>query len=152
MSQAEKLTSLLEPAVQALGYELVGIEFLPQGRHSLLRIYIDAEAGIRIEDCERVSHQVSGILEVEDPVAGQYTLEVSSPGLDRPLFKAEHYVRFMGSKVKLRLRRAVAGRRNISGVIGAVNDAQVTVHDEMSDETIIINLEEIDKANLIAEV
>ena len=84
----ERLRRLLEPAVEGFGYELLGVQLLAQGHHSKLRVYIDSEEGITVDDCARVSHQVSGVLEVEDPIPGQYTLEVSSPGMDRPLFRA----------------------------------------------------------------
>lgn len=120
MAQAEKLEQLIEPAIVALGYELVGVEYKPQGRHSLLRVYIDKPEGITVEDCERVSHQVSGILDVEDPIQGQYTLEVSSPGLERPLFRPAHYERFAGSQVQLRLKVPVEGRRKFKGRLVAL--------------------------------
>ena len=104
------LQKLIEPAIAALGYELVGTEYLPQGKHSLLRIYIDTPEGIKVEDCERVSHQVSGLLDVEDSIQGQYSLEVSSPGLDRPLFKVEHFDRFAGQQIKVRLKLPLMGQ------------------------------------------
>lgn len=108
---AENLTNLIEPVVAGLGYELLGIEYISQGRHSVLRLYIDSEQGIGLGDCEQVSRQVSGVMDVEDPLKGQYVLEVSSPGLDRPLFKAEHYVRYIGETVRIRLRRPVDNQR-----------------------------------------
>ncbi len=147
MSQAGKLDAIIEPAVAALGYELVGVEFLPQGRHSVLRVYIDSEAGIRVEDCERVSHQISGVLEVEDPISGQYTLEVSSPGLDRPLFKAEHYQRFAGSEVKLRLIRPLDGQRKFRGVLHGMREDAVVI--EVEGQEITLPLADIEKANLV---
>ncbi len=152
MAQSEAINGLLAPAIESLGYELVGIEHLPQGRHSLLRIYIDAEAGITLEDCERVSHQVSGILEVEDPIKGQYTLEVSSPGLDRPLFKPEHYVRFAGKIVQIRLRYPLEGRRKYRGVIESADETTVVIHEEGSDVSRSIPFGDIDKGNLVAEM
>ncbi|MDH5614342.1 MAG: ribosome maturation factor RimP, partial [Gammaproteobacteria bacterium] len=94
MGQAPQFRALFEPAITAMGYELVGVEYLRQGKQGLLRIYIDSENGITVDDCGKVSHQVSGILEVEDPIRENYVLEVSSPGLDRPLYTAEHFVRF----------------------------------------------------------
>src|SRR5579872_2158079 len=95
----ETLLKLLEPAIEALGYELVELEFPPH----LLRIYIDREGGVTVDDCEKVSRQVSAVLDVEDPIAGAYTLEVSSQGLDRPLRKEADYTRFAGGRVKLEL-------------------------------------------------
>ena len=99
----EILLKLLEPAAEALGYELVELEFHPQGRGGLLRIFIDRTGGVTVDDCEKVSRQVSSVLDVEDPIPGAYTLEVSSPGLDRPLRKETDYVRFAGEQAKLEL-------------------------------------------------
>lgn len=146
------LEKLLDPAVTALGYELAGIEYIPQGRRSLLRIYIDSEQGITLDDCEKVSHQISGILDVEEPVRGEYTLEVSSPGLDRPLFKAAHYARFLGSRIRLRLVVPCSGRRKFSGVIERVEDGRVWVREQDTDELLEFGLDEIDKANLIPDL
>jgi ribosome maturation factor RimP len=147
---AGRVQALLEPAVNALGYELLGIEYMPQGRHSLLRMYIDAEDGIGLEDCERVSHQVSGILDVEDVVHGQYTLEVSSPGLDRPLFTQDHFRKYLGQTVKLRLSSPLDGRRKFSGVISAVEDDDAVVV-TVDNETVTIPWNLIEKANLVPE-
>jgi ribosome maturation factor RimP len=122
-----QLEQLIEPAVRALGYELVGVEYMPQGRHSLLRIYIDSPHGIGLEDCEKVSHQVSGVLDVEDPVHGHYDLEVSSPGLDRPLFSPEHFVKYAGNTVKIRLQTPIAGQRNFTGVLQGMRGTDVVI-------------------------
>ncbi len=147
---AEQVTALIEPAVAALGYELLGVEYLPQGRHSLLRVYIDAEDGITLDDCERVSHQVSGILDVEDPIHGHYRLEVSSPGLDRPLFRPGHYARVLGRRVRLRLREPVAGRRRLAGRLERVEDDTVWVRED--DGTVHeVPLARVDRANLVYE-
>ena len=140
---------MLEPAVNVLGCELVGIEFIPQGRRSLLRIYIDKENGVTIDDCSDVSHQVSGILDVEDPIREQYTLEVSSPGLDRPLFKLEDFERFSGSLVKLRLRQMIDGRRNFTGRILGVEGESVRVEVDGSPQAFAIV--DIDRARLVPE-
>ena len=91
-----RITEMLEPAVEAAGYELVGIEFIRAGKHSILRLFIDHENGIDVDACVEVSHQVSAVLDVEDPISTLYTLEVSSPGMDRPLFKAHHYAGRIG--------------------------------------------------------
>lgn len=149
MQAAKQLQQLLEPGVAALGYELLGIEHLAQGRHSLLRLYIDSPDGITVEDCERVSHQVSGVLEVEDPIKGQYTLEVSSPGLDRPLFKPEHYARFIGEVVSLRLVRPLGERRKFKGRLLALREDAVVV--EQDGVEVVIPLEDIDKAHLVPQ-
>ncbi len=150
MTQAGKqILDLLEPAVSALGYELLGVEHLAQGRHSLLRLYIDSPDGITVEDCERVSHQVSGVLEVEDPIKGQYTLEVSSPGLDRPLFKAEHYERFVGSVVQVRLLRPIEGRRKFKGQLLGLRDGAVVL--DVEGQEMVLALTDVDKAHLVPQ-
>ena len=140
----------VEAAVRGLGYELVGVEYLPQGRRSLLRVYIDSPDGITVDDCERVSHQVSGVLDVDDPIRGQYVLEVSSPGLDRPLFTAEHFRRFAGSRVRLRISPPLEGRRNFSGVLRGLNDDLVVVIQE--DGEVKIPLHQIEQARLVPEL
>lgn len=147
---AARLQDLIEPVVTALGYELVGVVYVPQGRHSLLRVYIDSAVGITLDDCERVSHQVSGVLDVEDPVTGQYQLEVSSPGLDRPLFSVEHFVRFTGRCAKLRLHTPLNGRRNFTGVLSGVRDGQVVIVDDGAE--FALPFESIDKAQLVPEI
>lgn len=146
---ARQLQDLLEPAVGALGYELLGIEHLAQGRHSLLRLYIDSPDGITVEDCERVSHQVSGVLEVEDPIKGQYTLEVSSPGLDRPLFKLAHYERFVGEVVSLRLARPIEGRRKFKGRLLSLREGLVVV--DVDGTEMELPFEDIEKAHLVPQ-
>jgi len=114
-SEAERVRQMLEPTVGGLGYELVGVELQGSGARTLLRLYIDAEAGVTVEDCARVSHQVSGVLDVEDPIRGPFTLEVSSPGVERPLFTPQHYERFAGYRVRVKLEVPVEGRRNVTG-------------------------------------
>src|SRR3569623_1398061 len=147
---SEKLLQPIAAAVRGLGYELVGVEHLPQGRHSVLRVYIDTDAGITVDDCERVSRQVSGVLDVEDLVRGHYLLEVSSPGLDRPLFTAEHYARFIGHKVKLRLSLPLSGRRNFTGLLQGVQDNEVVVAIDEGEE-LRLSLDNIDQARLVPE-
>ena len=142
----QKLTEMITAPVEALGFELVGIEFI-RGRTSTLRIYIDSEDGINVDDCADVSHQVSAVLDVEDPITVAYNLEVSSPGLDRPLFTAEHYARFVGEEVTLVLRMAVQNRRKWQGVIKAVDGEMITVTVEGKDE--VFALSNIQKANLV---
>jgi ribosome maturation factor RimP len=150
MAQANKqLLDIIEPAVTALGYELVGVEYIAQGKHSVLRIYIDSEAGITVDDCAAVSHQVSAVLDVEDPISGVYTLEVSSPGLDRPLFTEAHYERYLGEQAEIRLRSPLDGRRKFKGRLLAVKDGQVEI--EVDGESYTITLDNIEKANLVHE-
>ena len=146
----ERLMRLLEPTIAGMGYELLGLEYLGQGKHSRLRLYIDGPNGIGLGDCEAVSHQVSGILDVEDPIKGQYSLEVSSPGLDRPLFKPAHYASYIGHKVKLRTRLPIAGQRNFQGEIQSVEDADIYISIEHG-EPLKLTVNDIERANLIPE-
>lgn len=146
----EHLESLLEPSVTALGYELVGIEYSPRGEGGLLRVYIDSPAGISVEDCERVSHQVSGVLDVEDPIRGPYTLEVSSPGVDRRLFTPEHFERFAGERVRIRLEVLVEGRRNITGVLKGFSNGHVVVDEDGAERH--LPLEAISRAQLVPDL
>lgn len=149
MGQAsQQLHDIIEPAVVALGYELVGVEHLVQGRHSMLRIYIDSPDGITLEDCEKVSHQVSAVLDVEDPIHGHYTLEVSSPGLDRPLFTADHYRRFAGNEIQVRLRAPIEGRRKFKGLLHGIGDDDVVVL-EVDGTEYRLALDEIEKAHVV---
>ncbi len=140
------MTDLISAPVEALGYELVGIEFV-RSRTSILRIYIDSEDGINVDDCADVSHQVSAVMDVEDPITVPYNLEVSSPGLDRPLFTAEHYERYAGDEVTLVLRMAVQNRRKWQGIIKSVEGEMITVNVEGKDE--VFALSNIQKANLV---
>ena len=143
-----RIVDLLEPSVRGLGYELLGVEFTGQGQHSRLRIFIDRDGGVNLDDCELVSRQVSAVLDVEDPIRGHYALEVSSPGLDRPLFKLEHFSRFVGSLVKIRLRNALTGQRNFKGKIVRVDDRAIVIEQEDAGEISLAH-DNIDKANLI---
>ena len=126
MKQApEHLHELIEPVVEGLGYECVGIEYNSHPKHGFLRIYIDSEQGVGMEDCTKVSHQVSGVLDVEDPISGEYDLEVSSPGMDRPLFNLKQFEQFVGHTVQVSLFKPVGGRRKITGLIEKVEDNDV---------------------------
>ena len=145
----DRLLGLLEPAVEALGFELVELEFHGQGGGSLLRLYIDRPAGVTLDDCEQVSRQVSAVLDVEDPVPGAYTLEVSSPGLDRPLRKLTDYVRFAGRRAKLELLLPRAGRRRYTGTLKGLEAEDVLI--EVDGEMQKLPLAEIAKARLVPE-
>ena len=142
----EQLIALLEPELKTLGYELVELEFKGRGGSGLLRIYIDAPDGIGLEDCSKVSRRVSAILDVEDPVPGKYDLEVSSPGLNRPLRTLEHYRRFVGENVKLQLVRALEGQRRFKGRMLAVDARTLTL--EVDGEERAIPLDLIERASL----
>ena len=142
----EKLIALLEPAVATLGYELVELEFRAPGRGGLVRVYIDAEQGVTLDDCEKVSHYVNGILDVEDLVTGEYNLEVSSPGLDRPLRTLRHYADFVGEQVKVQLAVPLDGRRRFTGKLLKVENEKILV--DVDGQEFLLPLENIEKARL----
>ena len=146
-SKLEQLQAMLAPVVGALGYECWGIEFISQGRHSLLRVYIDHANGIQVDDCEKVSRQVSGVLDVEDPISSEYTLEVSSPGMDRPLFTLEQFAKHAGEQVKIKLRSPFEGRRNFQGLLKGVEEQDVIV--QADEHEYLLPVDSIEKANII---
>jgi len=143
----DELQALLQPTVVGLGYELWGVEFLRQGRRSVLRVFIDSPDGITVEDCATVSRQLSALLDVEDPISGEYTLEVSSPGMDRVLFTAEQFARYVGEEVSVRLLRPLQGRRKFKGpLLSANSDELVLVQDG---QELRLPMDAIDKAQLV---
>ena len=149
MSKSVTLISdLIRPTVEALGVELWGIEHVIQGKFSVLRVYIDKGGdGITIEDCEKVSRQISGIFDVEDPIPGEYTLEVSSPGMDRPLFEIEQYKAYVGNEIAVRMRSPLDGRRKFKGVLQSVDaDSVVLLVDGQEYKLAALA---IDKANVV---
>ncbi|MCQ8117640.1 ribosome maturation factor RimP [Methylomonas rosea] len=150
MKQApEHLVDLIEPIVEGLGYECVGIEYNPHPTHGMLRIYIDSENGILLEDCTKVSHQLSGALDVEDPIQGEYQLEVSSPGADRPFFKLSQFQRFLGSTVLVSLFKPIDKRRKITGQIMAVEGETVLLQD--GEQLLNIPFQAMSKARLVPD-
>ena len=146
-SKLEQLQAMLAPVVESLSYECWGVEFISQGRHSLLRVYIDHANGILVDDCEAVSRQVSAVLDVEDPISSEYTLEVSSPGMDRPLFTLDQFAKHVGEQVKIKLRSPFDGRRNFQGLLRGVEDQDVVVL--VDDHEFLLPIDLIDKANII---
>ena len=149
-SKEELLSELFEPVIQALGCQLWGVEYTNQGRHSMLRVYLEKDGGVDIDDCAEVSRQVSGILDVEDPIRGEYTLEVSSPGLDRILFNIEQFKEYAGHHVKLRLTESFDDRRNFSGQIKTVENDEVVLI--IGDEEYTLPYELIEKASLVPQI
>jgi ribosome maturation factor RimP len=146
----EKLNTLIHNSVQAMGYEMVGVEMLGQGSSSvLLRVYIDNERGINLNDCSKVSHQLSGILDVADLISDKYELEVSSPGLDRPLFTLDHFKRFMGHRLNVSLIKPlrIQERYKFNGILIGINDNQVLIKD--NEVVYFIPLEQIETARLV---
>ncbi|VUD40811.1 Ribosome maturation factor RimP [Thalassocella blandensis] len=147
VGKQSQLTALLEPVVESLGCELWGLEFHAQGKKSVLRLFIDKPDGVVVEDCEAVSRQASSVLDVEDPISGEYTLEVSSPGMDRALFKLEQYKGFFGQKLAVRLRVNFEGRRKFTGTLKDIEDDEVVL--EVDGEEYLLPFELIDKANIV---
>jgi ribosome maturation factor RimP len=143
----DELIRLLQPTVEGLGYELVEIEFSHSGEGGLVRLYIDAPAGVGLEDCERVSHAVSNVLDAEDPIPGHYRLEVSSPGLDRVLRTPEHFARFVGSRIKVQLTLPIEGRRRFTGALLAAGDDGVTL--DVDGSRVLLAYRQIQKARLV---
>lgn len=129
-SREDRLQRLLQPTVEALGFDLWGVQHLTQGRVSVLRVYIDSAAGVGVDDCAAVSEQLSALLDVEEPIKGDYTLEVSSPGLDRPLFALGQYARYAGETIDVRLRAPFEGRRRFRGRLKGVEGEDVVVQVE----------------------
>ncbi len=146
----EQLNELLAPLVADLGLEFVGIEFSPSRGSSLLRVYIDvSDRPVTIEDCERVSREISALMDVNDPIEGRYTLEVSSPGIDRPLFTPEQFARFVGSEARVHAALPIDGRSRFHGVIRAV-DAE-GVHIDQDGRDVLIAHANITKARLVPD-
>lgn len=146
---APALRGRLESGVQALGFELVDVELTGGRQHQTLRVYIDGPRGVTVDDCADVSRQLSAILDVEDPFPGSYTLEVSSPGLDRPLVTPADFRRFQGAMIKVRMLQPVEGRRNFTGrLVDATEDAAVV---EVDGERFRLSYQAIERARLVPQ-
>jgi len=143
-----KLNGLIEPVVKALGCELWGIEKMQQGRRVKLKIYIDSDQGVTVDDCARVSRQVSGVLDVEDPISGEYMLEVSSPGIDRRLFKPEHFDLCKGERVQVTLRQSFEGQRKWKGVLCGLDNGDAVLRIDDVQE-IVLPMASIDRARVL---
>jgi ribosome maturation factor RimP len=142
----DELAKLLEPTVEGLGYELSDLEAKIGSQNGLLRLFIDKEDGINLEDCEKVSSAVSALLDVEDPLPGQYNLEVSSPGSDRTLTKLAHFQRFTGETVKVQMRFPIEGRRRFRGKLLSADEENIVV--EVDGESHTLVMAKIDIARL----
>ena len=143
------LDEIIRPVVEGLGYECWGMEYLSHGKHSVLRVFIDGENGVMLQDCEVVSRQISGVLDVEDPIAGEYALEVSSPGMDRPLYTLDQFERYVGHRVNLKLRMPFDGRRKFEGVLKCIEGSDVVVI--VDDSEYLLPIDSIDKANVVPQ-
>jgi ribosome maturation factor RimP len=142
----ERLLELIEPLVGRLGYELVDLEYGAGHARGTLRVFIDAAAGVGLEDCERVSREISALLDVEDPITSAYTLEVSSPGFDRVLRTPAHFGRFVGARVFVELKEPRAGRRRYTGELLAVDEGGIAL--AVDQERVAVAFAEIGKARL----
>lgn len=140
---------MLQPLVEDLGYEFVGLEHSSNPKNAVLRIYIDREQGIDVDDCARVSREVAALLDVEDPISGHYNLEISSPGLDRPLFTVEQFARFAGEEVKVTLFAPEQGRRKFSGRIKAAENEVIQL--DLGDAEVAFEFTNIAKARLVPD-
>jgi ribosome maturation factor RimP len=149
----DALMRLLEPPIEALGFELVDLELAQAGRGGVLRIFIDRanerDTGVTVDDCAAVSHAVSEMLEVEDPIKGNYTLEVSSPGFDRILRKRAHFERFVGERIFAELKLPLEGRRRFVGTLKSIGNDSILV--EVDGQPYELPLERIQKARLRPE-
>lgn len=145
MRGQDRLSTLMGPVVNGLGYELVAVEF--DARQRILRVYIDHPQGITLDDCSKVSYQLSGFLDVEDPIQGQYQLEISSPGMDRPLNDRSHFERFKGSTVRLQLAHPIDNQKKFKALLVGMEADDVLLQD--GEKILRIPYESIDKARLV---
>ena len=143
------LWELFEPVVTGMGYDLIEIEHFPNPKHGVLRLYIDKEGGVTIDDCSDVSQQISALIDVEDPVKGQFNLEISSPGMDRPLRRLKDFKRFTGSKVKLKTNVPFDGQRNFTGQLLGADEDYVVI--ETDTEEVSIPMSAVDKARIVPQ-
>jgi ribosome maturation factor RimP len=143
----DELTKLLQPTIEQLGYELWDLEAKLGGKGGVVRVFIDQPDGIGLEDCEKVSLAISALLDVEDPLPGQYNLEVSSPGLDRKLSKVEHFQRFKGETLKVSMRFPIEGRKRFRGPLVSSNDENIVV--EVDGESHSLPIATIDTARIV---
>jgi len=147
MSVQDELDRLIRPVIEGMGFEYVGLEYQSNPKNRLVRIYIDREPeGINVDDCADVSNEISALLDVEDPVAGHYSLEVSSPGIERPLFEPDHYRRFVGESASVHLFAPLDNRRKLTGSIVEADDERVVLR--VDGENIAVAFAEIRRANL----
>lgn len=147
---ADEIEALLAPVLEREGYELIDVDFESKGGRSTLRLFIDKEDGVTLDDCEQASHAVSGVLDVEDPIPGEYNLEMSSPGLDRPLRRPAHYERYAGALARVVMQKGFQGKRRIKGRLSGLEDEVVLL--DVDGETHRLPLEKIESARLVPEI
>lgn len=146
---SDKIWQCVEPVVTGLGYEFVGAEYGQGDGGNTLRVYIDKEGGILLEHCAEVSHQLGAVLDVEEPIQSKYVLEVSSPGVDRPLFNRADFEKFIGKRIKVRSYTAILGRRNFTGLLESIINDDVNI--EVDGEVFTIPLSGIEQAKALPE-
>jgi len=151
-AKTEVLTAIIEPVVQSFGLQLWGLQYSSHNGHSLLRIFIDGEEGVGVDDCAKVSRQLSAVLDVEDPISGKYMLEVSSPGLDRTLFTLAQYTLYVGSTIKVKLNAAIENRKKFKAVLLSVNEVQQSIELDVEGKVVSIDFLNIDKANVEIDI
>ena len=144
-----KIQEMLGSVVQCVDCSLWGMEYINQGKHSMLRVYIEKEGGVSVDDCAAVSHQISGVLDVEDPISGEYTLEVSSPGMDRPLYTLEQFTEYAGNIVQVKLRIPFEGRRNFKGLLNGTEGEDILL--VVDDEEFLLPIDLIDRAQVVPQ-
>lgn len=147
MASAAQLEALFQPAIEALGCQLWGVELQLSAKPRLLRVYIDKEDGVNVDDCAKVSRQLSANLDVEDVIPGEYRLEVSSPGMDAPLFKLEQFQQYIGYELQIKLRMAFEGRRKFKGILRRIENEELIV--EVDDEEFFLPVETVDTARVV---
>lgn len=146
----EKVEKIIEPYIKEMGVELYGVRFLSTPAGRVLRVYIDRQGGVDLETCEEVSLRLSPLLDLEDPIPCSYYLEVSSPGIERPLLKKDHFYRYQGKKISLKTVRPIEGRRNFSGEVKEAQPDFFVVSCEGKEYE--IKYEDVQKANLVVEI
>ena len=149
MAKESLLNELLGPVVESMGYTFWGLEYLSQGKDTVLRVFIDHENGITVDDCAAVSRQISSVMDVEDPISQVYNLEVSSPGMDRPVFTLEQYQSLAGNIIDVRLRMAFDGRRKFKGQLIGVEQEDIVLR--VDDNEYLLPIELIEKANVVPQ-
>lgn len=150
MSQEEALRALIDPVVNSFDCELWGIDYVPMKQGALLRIFIDKSDGVSIDDCSNVSRQVGALLDVEDTIKVNYTLEVSSTGIDKPLMNVSHYERYIGESIKVRLKWPIEERRNFTGVISSVENEVIDI--DVDGQAFSIPFDAIGRGRLLVEI
>ncbi|MCM2679672.1 ribosome maturation factor RimP [Echinimonas agarilytica] len=148
-SLEKRLTDMLEPAVSAIGFELWGLEFVRAGSHSTLRVYIDHEDGVSVDNCADCSRQISAVLDVEDPISKEYYLEVSSPGMERPLYTVSQYEAYIGHGLKIKTRLPQFGQRKFQGTLQAVDNGMITI--VTTKHEVELMFDNIERAHLVAK-